>query len=89
MPDDRVAPRSISRIWNVRFHPYYRIAKAQLDEALGGMPVEERFALDVKRAEKPELKPFSRSINLDMCDDFTHVIKSDSDRCQCGEKKRE
>lgn len=32
--------------------PLYRIAKAQLDEALGGMPVEEKFALDVKRAEK-------------------------------------
>ena len=33
-------------------HPFYRIAKAQLDEALGGMPVEEVFALDTKRAEK-------------------------------------
>lgn len=33
-------------------HPYYRIAKAQLDEGLGGMTVEERFALDQKRAEK-------------------------------------
>lgn len=32
--------------------PMYRVAKAQLDEALGGMPVEERLALDIKRAEK-------------------------------------
>lgn len=36
--------------------PYFRIAKAQLDEALGGMPVEERFALDVKRVEKESAK---------------------------------
>jgi hypothetical protein len=36
--------------------PYYRIAKAQLDEALGGMPVEDKFALDVKRAEKEDAK---------------------------------
>lgn len=34
---------------DVAIDPYYRIAKAQLDEALGGMPVEERFAMDVKR----------------------------------------
>lgn len=39
---------------DVAQHPYYRIAKAQLDEALGGMPVEERFALDVKRAQSRE-----------------------------------
>lgn len=32
--------------------PMYRIAKAQLDEALGGMLVEEKFALDVRRAMK-------------------------------------
>lgn len=32
--------------------PYYRIAKGQLDEAMGGMPMEEKFALDVKRAMK-------------------------------------
>lgn len=32
--------------------PFYRIAKAQLDEACGEMPIEERFALDIKRAEK-------------------------------------
>lgn len=32
--------------------PYYRIAKAQLDEALGVMTLEELFALDAKRAEK-------------------------------------
>jgi hypothetical protein len=32
--------------------PYYRIAKAQLDEALGGMTTDEKFALDVKRAQK-------------------------------------
>lgn len=37
---------------DVAADPYYRIAKAQFDEALGGMPVEERFAIDVKRAEK-------------------------------------
>lgn len=37
---------------DVAIDPYYRIAKAQLDEALGGMPVDDRFALDVKRAEK-------------------------------------
>lgn len=36
---------------DVAIDPYYRIAKAQLDEALGGMPIEERFALDVKRSE--------------------------------------
>jgi hypothetical protein len=46
---------NLERAWpDVAQHPYYRIAKAQLDEALGGMPVEERFALDVKRAESRE-----------------------------------
>lgn len=28
----------------LRKHPYYLIAKAQLDEALGGRPVEETLA---------------------------------------------
>jgi len=37
---------------DVARHPFYRIAKAQMDEALGGMTMEERFALDVKRAER-------------------------------------
>lgn len=32
--------------------PYYRIAKGQLDEGLGGIKLEDRFALDVKRAER-------------------------------------
>lgn len=36
----------------IAMHPFYRIAKGQLDEALGGMPIEEKFQLDVKRAEK-------------------------------------
>lgn len=36
---------------DVAVNPYYRIAKAQLDEALGGMTVEDRFVMDVKRAE--------------------------------------
>lgn len=28
----------------IKKHPYYTIAKAQLDEALGGRPVEEALA---------------------------------------------
>ncbi len=41
---------------DVAVDPYYRIAKAQLDEALGGMKVEDRFAMDVKRAERGPVK---------------------------------
>lgn len=37
---------------DVAISPYYRIAKAQLDEAMGLMTVEDRFALDLKRSEK-------------------------------------
>lgn len=37
---------------DIKTDPFYRIAKAQLDEACGEMTVEERFALDIKRMEK-------------------------------------
>lgn len=59
-------------------HPYWLIAKAQLDEALGGKPVEETL--------KPHIREFN--IPVGECSELAHCFVGHEEKCVCGKTSR-